>query len=88
MRIKARLTQAKLTATEVQVANSSLQLLCNFENLFGSCAHEKILRHHSPANSAGRIDQELCWARNVCAIFSLTGMNEIIAANCLEFWIG
>jgi hypothetical protein len=66
---------------------SSLQRLCNFENLFGSCPPEYILRHHSPTNCAGRIDKELCWPRNVCALFSLTRMNQIIAANCLEFWI-
>lgn len=67
---------------------SSLQRLCNFENLFGSCPLEYILRHHSPTNCAGRIDKELCRPCHVCALFSLTRMNQIIAANCLEFWIG
>jgi len=66
----------------------SLQRLCNFENLFGPRPTEQILRHHPPANCAGRIDKEFCWTCNVCALFSLTSMNQIIAANCLEFWIG
>jgi hypothetical protein len=73
----------------------SRQRLCGFENLIGPRAYKKILCHHSPANCAGRIDKELCWTRNVCAFFAgdgwqrgvIGGVNQIIAANCLEFWI-
>ena len=66
----------------------SRQRLCGFENLFGPRAYKKILSHHSPAHRSGRIDQELSRTRNVCAVYSLTRMNQIIAANCLDFWIG
>ena len=66
----------------------SLQLLCNFENLFGSCPPEYVFCHHSPANCAGRIDKKLCRTRNVCAVFSLARMDQIIAPNCFDLWIG
>ena len=69
------------------VANSLLQGLCGFENLFGPRAYKKILSHHAPANCSGRIDKELSRPRNVCAVYSLAGVNQIIAANCLESWI-
>src|SRR5437773_3069031 len=59
--------------------------LPDFENLFGSGAYKKILCHHSPANCPGRIDQELSQTGNVCPFCSLSGVNQIIAANCLEF---
>jgi hypothetical protein len=73
----------------------SRQRLCGLENLFGPRAYKIILCHHSPSNCAVRIDQELSRTRNVC-VFSagdgwqrgvIGGVNQIIAANCLEFWI-
>jgi hypothetical protein len=44
---------------------------------------------------ARRIDRELSRTRNVCAFFAgdgwrlgvIEGVKQIIAANCLEFWI-
>ena len=67
--------------------NNSRQRLCGFENLFDSRAYKNILCHHSPANCPGLIHQELCGTRNVRAVFSLSGVNQIIAANRLESWI-
>ena len=65
----------------------SRQRLCGFENLFRSRDHKKILSHHSPAHRSRRIDQELSRTRDVFAAGQLLGVNQIIAANCFEFWI-
>ncbi len=69
------------------LSDNSLQRLCSFEKLFRQRVFQKILCHHSPANCRGRIDQELSRTRNVSAACYLFGVNQIIAANCLEFWI-
>jgi len=83
------------SALSPQYSVVSSQRLCGCENLLGPRAYKVIRCHHAPANCARRIDQELSGTRDVCVcsagagrqIGVVVGVNQIIAANCLEFWI-
>lgn len=94
-RVKGTMASRANGRTLCRKKRHSRQRLCGFENLLGPRAYKIILCHHSPANGPGWIDQELSRTRNVC-VFSagagwqrgvIVGVNQIIAANCLESWI-
>ena len=63
------------------------QRLRGFENLLRLRDHKKVLSNHTPPNRSRRIYQELTRTRNILAACQLVGVNQIIAGNCLEFWI-
>jgi hypothetical protein len=80
-------TAIETHAFGAKTTGHSRQRLCGFENLFRPRDHKKVLSHHSPAHRSRRIDQELSRTRNVFTARQLFGVNQIIAANCFEFWI-
>src|SRR5215813_6867524 len=75
-----------LSATVISSA-PLLQRPRGFENLFRPRGLKEILCHHAPANCTRGIEQELSRTRNVFPARKLFGVNQIITANCLGFWI-
>ncbi len=59
----------------------------SFENLFRPGAHPVILSEIEPAHGAGGIHQEFSWPRNVLAIDSGAGVNQVVTANRFSFRI-
>jgi hypothetical protein len=70
------------------VRNSLLCLAKRFQHLFGSRAHGDVLGEVHPADRPGRINEELCRARDIRAFWSCTTMKQIVSSNHFRLRIG